>query len=58
MEATIPWRVWVGVIEPHYYADRPGKRGRKAKPIEMMLRMYLLQAWFSRVPHLTSLVAL
>ena len=36
-----------GVIEPHYYADRPGKRGRKAKPIETMLRMYLLQAWFS-----------
>ena len=47
MEATIPWAVWVGLIEPHYYADRPGKRGRKAKPIETMLRMYLLQAWFS-----------
>jgi IS5 family transposase len=47
MDATIPWRVWVGLIEPHYYADRPGKRGRKAKPIETMLRMYLLQAWFS-----------
>jgi transposase, IS5 family len=47
MDATIPWQTWVGVIEPHYYADRPGKRGRKAKPIETMLRMYLLQAWFS-----------
>ena len=47
MDATIPWRVWVGLIEPHYYADRPGKRGRKAKPIESMLRMYLLQVWFS-----------
>lgn len=47
MEATIPWAVWVGLIEPHYYADRPGKRGRKAKPIETMLRMYLLQVWFS-----------
>jgi IS5 family transposase len=47
MDATIPWQVWVRVIEPHYYADRPGKRGRKAKPIETMLRMYLLQAWFS-----------
>ena len=47
MDATIPWSTWVGVIEPHYYADRPGKRGRKAKPIETMLRMYLLQAWFS-----------
>ena len=47
MDATIPWAAWVGVIEPYYYADRRGKRGRKAKPIETMLRMYLLQAWFS-----------
>lgn len=47
MDATIPWVEWVAVIEPHYYADRPGKRGRKAKPIESMLRMYLLQVWFS-----------
>ena len=47
MDATIPWAAWVGVIEPHYYADGPGKRGRKAKSVETMLRMYLLQVWFS-----------
>lgn len=47
MDATIPWTVWVELIEPHYYADRPGKRGRKAKPITTMLRMYLLQVWFN-----------
>ena len=47
MNATIPWARWVGLIEPHYYADRPGKRGRKAKRVETMLRMYLLQVWFS-----------
>lgn len=47
MDATIPWASWVGLIEPHYYADRPGKTGRKAKPVETMLRMYLLQVWFS-----------
>ena len=47
MNATIPWGAWVAVIEPHYYVDRPGKRGRKAVPIETMLRMYLLQVWFS-----------
>jgi IS5 family transposase len=35
------------LIEPHYYSDRAGKRRRKAKPIETMLRMYLLQVWFS-----------
>ncbi len=47
MNATIPWASWVGLIEPHYYVDRAGKRGRKAKPVETMLRMYLLQVWFS-----------
>lgn len=47
MDAAIPWVVWVELIEPHYYTDAPGKRGRKAKPIETMLRMYLLQVWFS-----------
>ena len=47
MDTTIPWGVWVGLIEPHYYAAGPGKRGRKAKPIATMLRMYLLQVWFS-----------
>lgn len=47
MDATIPWQVWVELIEPHYYADRPGKKGRKAKPTESMPRMYLLQVWFN-----------
>ncbi|MGB7979298.1 MAG: IS5 family transposase [Candidatus Nanopelagicales bacterium] len=47
MDATIPWARWVGLIEPHYYVDGPGKKGRKAKPVETMLRMYLLQVWFS-----------
>jgi transposase, IS5 family len=47
MDATIPWDRWVGVVEPFYYADAPGKSGRKAKPVETMLRMYLLQVWFS-----------
>ena len=44
MDATIPWQVWVGLIEPFYF---DGKKGRKPKPIETMLRMYLLQVWFS-----------
>jgi hypothetical protein len=35
MNATIPWTRWVGLIEPYYYADRPGKRGRKAKPVDV-----------------------
>ena len=44
MDATIPWGVWVALIEPVYYS---GKKGRKPKAIETMLRMYLLQVWFS-----------
>ena len=44
MDATIPRARWVELIEPFYYS---GKKGRKPKPLETMLRMYLLQAWFS-----------
>jgi IS5 family transposase len=44
MDATIPWSRWVGLIEPVYYT---GRRGRKPKALETMLRMYVLQAWFS-----------
>jgi transposase, IS5 family len=47
MDATIPWARWVGLIERYYYSAGPGKKGRKAKPIETMLRMYLLQVWFA-----------
>ena len=43
MDQVIPWAEWVGLIEPHYYNNR---RGRRARPLETMLRMYLLQGWF------------
>ena len=45
MEEIIPWEEWVALIEPHYYPDR--QRGRRPLGIEKMLRMYLLQCWFS-----------
>jgi IS5 family transposase len=44
MDQVLPWDQWVGLIEPFYYN---GQRGRKPKPVETMLRMYLLQVWFS-----------
>ena len=44
MDEVIPWEEWTGLIEPHYYR---GERGRKPRAIETMLRMYLLQVWFS-----------
>lgn len=43
MELVVPWDEWIGSIEPVYY---DGKKGRKPKPLQMMLRMYLLQVWF------------
>ena len=44
MEEIIPWEEWVAYIAPYYPS---GKRGRPPKGIEKMLRMYLLQCWFS-----------
>ena len=44
LDEVIPWTEWIGAIEPHYYS---GERGRKPRTIETMLRMYLLQVWFS-----------
>lgn len=44
MEEVIPWQEWVELIQPIYYQ---GKRGRKPIEIEIMLRMIMLQKWFS-----------
>ena len=44
MDRIIPWKEWVDTIAPYYPA---GKRGRPPRGIEVMLRMYLLQIWFS-----------
>ncbi|WP_427846243.1 IS5 family transposase [Dehalobacter restrictus] len=44
MNEIIPWDEWVALIQPHYF---DGKRGRPPLGIGKMLRMYLLQIWFS-----------
>ena len=44
MEEIIPREDWVGIIRLYYPA---WKRGRPPIEIEIMLRMYLLQCWFS-----------
>ena len=44
MDDIIPWDEWVALVEPYY---PNGKRGRPPMGIEKMLRMYLLQVWFS-----------
>jgi IS5 family transposase len=44
MDQVIPWDEWAGLVRPFYY---DGRKGRKPVRLETMLRMYLLQAWFS-----------
>ena len=44
MDAIIPWKHWIAMIQPYYYTNT---RGRKPKDIEIMLRMYLMQTWFN-----------
>ncbi|MEZ5086323.1 MAG: IS5 family transposase [Tessaracoccus sp.] len=45
MDQVIPWDEWTGLIVPFY--PTTGRRGRQPVPVETMLRMYLLQVWFS-----------
>ena len=43
MEALIPWRKLLAVIEPFY---PKGQRGRPPIGLERMLRVYFLQQWY------------
>ena len=45
MDEVIPWDEWTGLVVPFY--PTTGRRGRQPVPVETMLRMYLLQVWFS-----------
>lgn len=45
MQEVIPWDEWTALIVPFY--PTTGRRGRQPVPVETMLRMYLLQVWFS-----------
>jgi len=44
MDAIIDWEEWCSLVEPYY---PKGERGRPPRGIEMMLRMYLLQNWYT-----------
>jgi IS5 family transposase len=44
MDAVIPWRELVELIEPHY--PKAGQ-GRQPLGVEKMLRIYFLQQWFN-----------
>jgi len=47
MDAIIPWPKWLDIIRPYYYDESSKTRGRRPTGLETMLRMYLLQAWFT-----------
>lgn len=40
MDKIIPWAKFVTLIQPNYYK---GKRGNKPYPLELMLRIFILQ---------------
>jgi len=44
MNEIIAWDEWCALVEPY---DPKGERGRPPRGVEIMLRMYLLQNWFS-----------
>ena len=45
MNQVVPWSKLIATIEPHYY--RSGGRGRQPYPLEIMLRIYLVQNWYN-----------
>ena len=47
MDASVPWEEWLVLLRPYYYADYEGKVGRPPVDLELILRMYLLQVWFT-----------
>jgi len=46
MDAVVPWQVLIDLIEPHY-PKASKKGGRPPYPLAIMLRIHLLQQWYS-----------
>jgi IS5 family transposase len=44
MELVVPWKALLELIEPHYPA---AGRGRRPYPLESILRVHLMQNWFT-----------
>jgi IS5 family transposase len=45
MEAVVPWKALIDLIEPQY-PKAGSKGGRPAYPLETMLRIHLMQQWY------------
>ena len=46
MEAVVLWKALIDLIEPHYLKTS-SKGERPAYPVSTMLRIYLMQQWYS-----------
>jgi IS5 family transposase len=46
MEAVVPWKALIDLIQPHY-PKTSSKGGRPAYPLATMLRIHLMQQWYS-----------
>jgi IS5 family transposase len=46
MEAVVPWKALIDLIESHY-PKTSSKGGRPAYPLATMLRIHLMQQWYS-----------
>ena len=46
MEAVVPWKALIDLIEPHY-PKTSSRGGRPAYPLATMLRVHLMQQWYS-----------
>ena len=46
MEVVVPWELLIGLIKPHY-PKTSKKGGRPPYPLATMLRIHLLQQWYS-----------
>jgi len=46
MEFTVPWEAFLALIKPVYHKPS-SKRGRPPIPLDVMLRIHLLQQWFT-----------
>ena len=49
IERIVPWGEWLAMIQPCYYK---GERGNKPYPLEIMLRLHLLQNLYGYKAHI------
>ena len=43
MDSIILWITFIKLVQPHYYNYYKGERGNKPYPLELMLRIFILQ---------------